>query len=189
MNEIISIIYSLIILSFFIIIIELTKKHHHKKHLLNQNSNIHFKTKSIVIDDEDNYKKEEFKLIFFTTLAYAIILTIILFSMNEFLLIDFNLKIYLSVNFDELTDTLKGSLSIVILNSILFAGYLIQIVMRIESLAVNDKTLLLIIKENIYGPILEEFLYRGIIFNILKAGSFSNVQASFISSLMFGLCK
>ena len=61
--------------------------------------------------------------------------------------------------------------------------------MRFEILSSEEKEWIFIIKENLYGPILEEIIYRGIIFNIMKAGGFTNVQSSFISSIMFGLCK
>jgi membrane protease YdiL (CAAX protease family) len=48
---------------------------------------------------------------------------------------------------------------------------------------------MLIIKENIYGPILEEVIYRGVIFNLLKSGGFTGSQSSIISSFLFGICN
>lgn len=83
---------------------------------------------------------------------------------------------------------IKGGLFALTLNSILFAGFLIQIYWRIEYLSIFRKPLSLIIKENLYGPILEEIIYRAIIFNILKTGGFSNQVSCYISSFLFGIC-
>ena len=74
-------------------------------------------------------------------------------------------------------------------NATLYLGHIIQLVKRIEYLSIEDKNFVLILKENLYGPLLEEFIYRGIIFNILKDASFTNLQCALISSIMFGICK
>jgi membrane protease YdiL (CAAX protease family) len=83
---------------------------------------------------------------------------------------------------------IKGCMFAVILNSLLFLGLLVQFALSIEEIHIPCSRLILL-KENIYGPLIEEVIYRLIMFNLLKVGEFSDFNASLVSSLLFGLCK
>lgn len=183
MNAFMGIIYSGIILSFFITTIEITKNKFKKKYLKDSKYDSYG-------DNEEEYKTREFKPILKSTIIYTILLIITLNFIGD--LIGFDMTHYLFKDiftFENFTNFINGSLYIIVLNSILYLGYIIQIFKRLEFLSTEDKNSTLIFKENFYGPILEEFLYRGIIFNILKEATFSNFQCSLISSLMFGICN
>ena len=183
MNSFTSVVYSAIILTIFITIIEITKNKFKRKYLQE------FKGEEYV-DNEDHYKIKEFKPIFFSTMSFAVILTITLYIIRGLIGYDINEYLFRDViSPHNLINFAKGSLYIIILNSILYSGYIIQLLKRIEILNLENKNFILILKENLYGPVLEEFIYRGIIFNILKEARYSNLHCSLISSLMFGLCK
>jgi membrane protease YdiL (CAAX protease family) len=108
-----------------------------------------------------------------------------------FALIDtgFDIHFYLISKEKDINKIIFGSVWITILNSILFLGYIVQLIMGIEKLSVFYKPLPLVIKENIYGPLIEEIIYRGIFFNLFRASGFSDISSSLISSLLFGLCN
>ena len=82
---------------------------------------------------------------------------------------------------------IKGSIYAIFINSILFLGYISQLIIRIEDINFAP-TALMIFREDIYGPILEEVIYRGIIFNLFFQDGFSKLSACIISSVLFGLC-
>jgi hypothetical protein len=137
--------------------------------------------------DEEIYNIEEFKPIFVTTLIYLISLFLILIKIRSFL--GFNILIYFLYDI-SLIQIIKASFLSLILNGVLFSGYIYQLIRKIEFLRIWNKNFFLIIKENIYGPLLEEIIYRLVIFNILKhVGGFSPLNSSIINSVMFGLCK
>ena len=183
MNSFLSIIYSAIILTLFITIIELTKNKFKRKYLKT------FKDEEY-LDDEEHYKTIEFKSIFFSTISYAIVLTLTLHLLRDYIHYDINKYLFKDLTSSRsLINIVQGSLYIIFLNSILYSGYIIQLVNRIDILNFEKKNSVLIMKENFYGPILEEYIYRGIIFNIFKEARFSNLESSMISSLMFGVCN
>jgi len=186
MNSLFAIICSLIILIIFIIVIEFTKKRFEKQYQNKTNSDDSYEHD----DNAEIYRIQEFIPIFKSTFAYAVILTLFLNAFGS--LIEFNIENYLFKDIftvESILIIIKGCAYITILNATLYLGLIIQIVKRIESLSIDDKNFVLILKENLYGPLLEEFIYRGIIFNILKDASFTNLQSALISSIMFGICK
>ena len=195
MNEYLSIILSIVILSIFIVVIDITKsifnKNYKKKTISHKNSETKYKESNEECDELDLYNIEEFKLIFMTTLIFSITLIFILHFFSGVTGFDIYHHFMERDLFDylEILKVLSGGLFILILNSILFLGYLIQLIKRYEILSIEYKQLMLIIKENIYGPILEEVIYRGVIFNLLKSGGFTGSQSSIISSFLFGICN
>ena len=48
---------------------------------------------------------------------------------------------------------------------------------------------LMFFKSVIYGPLIEEIIYRMIIFEIFKQGNYSNLYSNLITSFIFGLSK
>ena len=101
---------------------------------------------------------------------------------------------YSFLNIEKIMETetfinmLKGSIYALIINSILFLGYISQLIIGIEEINWAP-TYLLIFREDIYGPILEEVIYRGIIYNLFFQDGYSQLSASIISSVLFGICK
>jgi membrane protease YdiL (CAAX protease family) len=186
MSSLYAIICSFIILIIFIIVIEFTKKRFENQYKKKTSSDDSYEDD----DNPEDYRIQEFIPIFKSTSAYAVILTLFLNAFGS--LIEFNIKNYLFKDLftlDTLIIIIKGCAYITILNATLYLGHIIQLVKRIEYLSIEDKNFVLILKENLYGPLLEEFIYRGIIFNILKDASFTNLQCALISSIMFGICK
>lgn len=57
--------------------------------------------------------------------------------------------------------------------------------MNIEYL--YPKTSFCFFMENIYGPILEEFIYRGLLFTLLKEAGYNGIKSAIYSSLTFSL--
>lgn len=89
----------------------------------------------------------------------------------------FTLNIFIS-------DLVKVSL----LTLTLFLGYVVQILLSYENFNEFRGTLLFF-KSVIYGPLMEEIIYRFIIFEIFKAGGYSNLAANLLASIIFGLSK
>lgn len=184
----IALIYSTIILVFFILVIDLTKKGYSLFLAKSKKKNETYFYDPDVHQEQmqsEEYKKEEFKPVFLTTFLYTTILLAMMFKQNNFPM----LKDYFYLQEGDLNKAMKGSLLVFVINSILFAGFLFQLVLRIEKVSIEDKSFILIFRDVIYGPILEEIIYRGIIFNILRVGEYSNTYAAFLSSLSFGFCK
>lgn len=169
--------YSTIIMGIFILVIDLTKS------LFKKVYTERFKKQNKKIDNTV-YNIEEFKYIFVNTLVFIITLIFILDKFKSQIGFDVIASILAKENSSNI---LIGSLFIFILNSTLFFGFIIQLFLNYEELNLN-KHWLLLVKENFYGPILEEILYRGIIFNFFLTCGYSNFYASLISSLMFGIC-
>lgn len=171
---------SIIIVVTFITVIEITKNKFNK----------YFNAKTDKSNfDEEEYKKQEFKFIATSTLTYTIILLITLTVVSQPFKSHLKSNLYLEDYRKYFLETLIGASYTILLNSLLYLGFLVQLLLKIENLKISDKETIFIIKENIYGPLLEEILYRGIIFNLLREGGNSPVSATFISSLLFGLCK
>lgn len=71
------------------------------------------------------------------------------------------------------------------INTILYSGLIIQFIMKIEHL--QRRKPFMFFMEIIFAPILEEMIYRGVLFNIFRGAHFSNIASSIISSLLFGI--
>jgi len=77
---------------------------------------------------------------------------------------------------------------IILFISCLYLGYLYQLYNKIETLS-EYEGFTLFFKSVLYGPFMEEAIYRFIVFEIIRAGGYSNLSAASISSLIFGLSK
>lgn len=166
----ISILVSLAISCAFILIIDVTK-FIFKKYYADSN--------------ENNYMTDEFKFIFLSTFTYLLLLILILGKIEQF--VGINIIEFL-MNEISLSNSLFGFLFAIILNMLLYLGYLYQILLGIEGVN-KSQNYLIMIKERIYGPFLEEIIYRAFIYNFLKIlGNFSYFNSSLLCSLMFGLC-
>lgn len=90
---------------------------------------------------------------------------------------------------DDLSQSVRSTALFLILNCVLYAGYILQLFLGNESLDIRNKNFVLVIRENIYGPILEEIIYRMILFNTLREGGHGDVVSALICNGLFGICK
>lgn len=91
-------------------------------------------------------------------------------------------------NLISLKTFLFDLVKILVLISCIYLGYLYQLFYYIEKLSEYDG-FILFFKSVIYGPFMEEVIYRFIVFEIIRAGGYGNVCAVFISSFIFGFSK
>lgn len=128
----------------------------------------------------------EFFYLFLSTLIFMIIflsLTII-----------FELFPYenVSKNYENVLNFSKffyDLMKVLFLFSSLYLGFLVQLFMKIEK--IENQGIILFIKTVIYGPFMEEIIYRFIIFELLINGNkgFSPICSSLITSCLFGISK
>jgi len=75
-----------------------------------------------------------------------------------------------------------------LLISCLFLGYLIQIASGVEDVCeYNGKVLFF--KTVLYGPFMEEMIYRFIVFEIIRQRGYDNTYSNIVASLIFGFSK
>lgn len=197
-----------IIIALFILLVEWTKKLYHtnfssiytekeKRKLDNwkkENDIIVFndeKRKKLKqeydkLQDEFDLKYRRGELIYIlpSTFIFLVVLCIILIKFGNKL--EFDFYQYLIEN--ELSNIFKHFLKsfiVFMINLILYSGYLIQLVIGNEEMKRRD--LIISFMEYLYGPLLEEIVYRGVIFNLLRMVEYSNIQSAMISSIIFGL--
>jgi hypothetical protein len=103
-------------------------------------------------------------------------------------LIGFDLLHLLASEF-KLDKMIHGSVYAIILNSLLFLGFLIQYTLGVENLISIPNSNIILFKENFYGPFIEEIIYRLAMFNLLKYGGWGTTWSCILSSFMFGLCN
>jgi len=89
-------------------------------------------------------------------------------------------------NFLDPQKFLYDFVKITLLNLSLFLGYVVQIIFSIENVYKYDR-IVLFIKSVVYGPFMEEIIYRFIVFEIIRMGGYNNTYANLISSLIFGI--
>ena len=101
--------------------------------------------------------------------------------------INFNFyEIYFSNEYNKpIFEKIWKSILIQIINLILYTGLLIQFITGIEYL--YPRTTFLFFMEVIYGPFIEEFIYRGILFTLLKQAGFNGYLSAIFSSITFSL--
>ena len=130
------------------------------------------------------YRKGEFIFILFLTFIFLIFVLFLAVKFGHLLHLDFYNKFYLHET-TNITTNILNSLVIFCINLVLYSGLLIQLIVGYEELPSRPPFFMFM--EYIYGPFLEEMLYRGILFNIFHLSGFSSVQSGLVSSLMFGL--
>ena len=132
-----------------------------------------------------SYRDEELKYFLGFSILYVFSLVLILYFIGPY--INFNIKkIYFSseTNKPILEKVIKTSL-VLLINFILYSGLLIQFFKGIEE--IYPKTKFCYFMENFYGPILEEFIYRSILYSIFKYAGYSGKLSAFFSSFMFSI--
>ena len=133
----------------------------------------------------DLYREDELKIFLPLSFIYLIFLMLLFIIIGPY--INFNIyEIYFSKEYNKpLIEKVGKAILIQIINLVLYTGLLIQFISGIEQ--IYPKTRFCFFMENIYGPFIEEFVYRGILFTLLKQAGFNGYQSAIFSSLTFSL--
>lgn len=159
---------------------KLIKKNNNKNNLDDYSKVLEYK-----INERHSYREAELKIFLKYSFIYPLILIIIYLIIGSS--INFNIiDVYFSPHYNKtIYEKILGTITILIINFILYSGLLIQFLMNIETL--YPKTTFCFFMENIYGPILEEFIYRGLLFTMLKEAGYNGIKSAIYSSLTFSL--
>jgi len=185
----IAILSSILVPISFVLFVDLIKKIAASKLIKKKNNKGNFNDYSKIIEYEINerhsYREAELKIFLKYSFIYPLILVIIYLIIGNS--INFNIiEVYFSPKYNKtINEKILGTITILIINFILYSGLLIQFFMDIESL--YPKTSFCFFMENIYGPILEEFIYRGLLFTLLKEAGYNGIKSAIYSSLTFSL--
>ena len=185
----IAILSSVLVPISFVLFVDLIKKIAASKLIKKKNNKGNFNDYSKIIEYEINerhsYREAELKIFLKYSFIYPLILVIIYLIIGNS--INFNIiEVYFSPKYNKtINEKILGTITILIINFILYSGLLIQFFMDIESL--YPKTSFCFFMENIYGPILEEFIYRGLLFTLLKEAGYNGIKSAIYSSLTFSL--
>ena len=133
----------------------------------------------------DLYREDELKIFLPLSFIYLIFLILLFIIIGPY--INFNIyEIYFYKEYNKpLIEKVGKAILIQIINLVLYTGLLIQFISGIEQ--IYPKTPFCFFMENIYGPLIEEFVYRGILFTLLKQAGFNGYQSAIFSSLTFSL--
>ena len=133
----------------------------------------------------DLYREKELKFFLPFSFIYLIFILFTFIIIGPY--INFNFyEIYFSNEYNKpIFEKIWKSILIQIINLILYTGLLIQFITGIEYL--YPRTTFLFFMEVIYGPFIEEFIYRGILFTLLKQAGFNGYLSAIFSSITFSL--
>ena len=165
----IAILSSVLVPISFVLFVDLIKKIAASKLIKKKNNKGNFNDYSKIIEYEikerHSYREAELKIFLKYSFIYPLVLVIIYLIIGNS--INFNIiEVYFSPQYNKtIYEKILGTFTILIINFILYSGLLIQFFMNIES--IYPKTSFCFFMENIYGPILEEFIYRGLSFTLL----------------------
>jgi len=185
----IAILSSVLVPISFVLFVDLIKKIAASKLIKKKNNKGNFNDYSKIIEYEikerHSYREAELKIFLKYSFIYPLVLVIIYLIIGNS--INFNIiEVYFSPKYNKtINEKILGTITILIINFILYSGLLIQFFMDIESL--YPKTSFCFFMENIYGPILEEFIYRGLLFTLLKEAGYNGIKSAIYSSLTFSL--
>ena len=134
---------------------------------------------------DDLYREKELKFFLPCSFIYLIFILLTFIILGPY--INFNFyEIYFSNEYNKpILEKIWKTILIQIINLILYTGLLIQFVTGIEYLYPRSKFIFFM--EVIYGPFLEEFIYRGILFTLLKQAGFNGYLSAIFSSITFSL--
>lgn len=180
-------IISIILIALFIIGIDVSKVVHKKKYYLNTKGKQKKEDEYLEEEEEGedylSFRESELKIVTKFTAVFQIVVYIFLMFCGEYFGLDFGNVFHISIS--SFIECLPKILLVIFINLVLYSGLIIQLVFGIEE--IYQKSSYRFIMENVYAPFLEEFMYRGIIFNILKMKNFSSLSSGFISSFLFGV--
>jgi membrane protease YdiL (CAAX protease family) len=125
------------------------------------------------------YKYQEYKLIFFSCSIFMIIV----FSIIKFYFQNF--FIYLITQKYSILYLIYRIFITIFINMTIYLGTISQLIYGNET--ISKKPIFMFFIEQIYAPILEESIFRGIIMNIFRYNGYSNLSSGFLNSILFGL--
>ena len=130
------------------------------------------------------YRKEELKIIFLGTIIYLTVLCITVFIIAPHY--SYNLIEYVKLNSESLLFCTIKSITLIFNLLVLYSGLFVEhYYYKINPF--HNKRGIRFWMENIYAPLIEEFMFRFIVFNLLKINGHSSIKSALISSLMFGI--
>ena len=131
------------------------------------------------------YREKELKFFLPCSFIYLILIILTFVIIGPF--INFNFyEIYFSNEYNKpILEKIWKTILVQIINLVLYTGLLIQFLTGIEYL--YPRTRFLFFMEIIYGPFIEEFIYRGILFTLLKQAGFNGYLSAIFSSITFSL--
>ena len=134
---------------------------------------------------DDLYREKELKFFLPCSFIYLIFILLTFIILGPYINFNFYV-IYFSKEYNKpIFEKIWKTILIQIINLILYTGLLIQFVTGIEYLYPRSKFIFFM--EVIYGPFLEEFIYRGILFTLLKQAGFNGYLSAIFSSITFSL--
>lgn len=176
----IAIISSILIPISFVLYVDLIKKMAKSK-LLKKNN----KFKEQYELQSGLYREEELKFFLPYSFIYLILLISLFIFIGPYFNFDFY-KIYFTVEYNKsIFEKIWKTLLIQIINLILYTGLLIQYITQVED--IYPRSNFIFFMEVIYGPFLEEFIYRGILYTLLKQAGFNGYLSAILSSITFSL--
>ena len=175
----ISIFASIFVPISFVLYVDLIKKIAKSRLLKNKKDQKKYESRS------DLYREDELKIFLPFSFIYLIFITLFFIFTGPY--INFNVfDIYFSPEYNKpITEKILKTILIQIINFTLYTGLLIQFISGIE--IIYPKTRFCFFMENMYGPIIEEFLYRGILFTLTKQAGFNGYLSAIFSSLTFSV--
>jgi len=151
------------------------------------NKEFHDFSRTLEFEMKEKHSYREGELKFFLPYSFAYLFVLILLFLIIGPYFNFNLiEIYFSSKYNNsLKDKFIGTIMILTFNFILYSGLLIQIFNGNE--IIYPKTSFCFFMENMYGPLLEEVIYRGLLFTLLKQAGYHGIKSAIFSSLTFSL--
>ena len=180
--------FGIIIPISFVVFVDWVKKKAAEKLIRKKDDNnfsdIH-KMLEYELKEKHSYREAELKFFLPHSFIYILILLIILLIIGPY--INFDLyEIYFSSKYNKtFKEKFIGTITILIINFILYTGLLIQFLIGNEKL--YPKKRFCFFMENIYGPAIEEIIYRGVLFTLFKQAGYNGKISAIGSSLTFSL--
>ena len=137
------------------------------------------------LKERTSYREAELKFFLPYSLLYLLILILLFLFIGPFFNFDIKEIYFSSIYNKSIISKFIGTITILIINFILYSGLLIQFFIGNEQL--YPKTPFCFFMENVYGPFLEEFVYRGVLFTLLRHAGYGGIASSILSSLTFSL--
>ena len=137
------------------------------------------------IKEKQSYREAELKFFLPYSLVYYLVLISFFLLLGPYFNFDIT-EIYFSSKYNKtVKEKFIGTITILTINFILYSGLLIQFLFGNEAL--QPKTKFCYFMENLYGPLIEEAIYRGILFTLFINAGFNGYESAIYSSLTFSL--
>ena len=137
------------------------------------------------LKERHSYREGELKFFLPYSFGYLFVLILSFLIIGPYFNFDL-IEIYFSSEYNKsIKEKLIGTIMVLTFNFILYSGLLIQLFNGNEIL--YSKTRFSFFMENIYGPCIEELIYRGLLFTLFKQAGYHGIKSAIYSSLTFSL--